>query len=80
MLLKRKCCSISGQQRGRFRTSNITKDPRTSCYQTTLLIKDVLPMDSMMYYFSMENDRGKARFGVRLMVRFSCVLKPLKHL
>ena len=58
------------QQRGRFKTSNITNDPRQNCYQTTLSINDILPRDSMMYYVSIENDRGKTRFGIRLMVLF----------
>ena len=43
-------------------------DTRKNCYQTTLTIKDILPRDSMTYYVSIENDRGKTKFGIRLLV------------
>ena len=71
---------ILAQQRGRFRTSNITEDQRMNCYLTTLTIKDVLPRDSVIYYVSMENGRGKTKFGVRLMVSFLYLLNTFAEI
>ncbi|XP_049831432.1 irregular chiasm C-roughest protein isoform X1 [Schistocerca gregaria] len=58
-----------GTSLGRYEADPLADDVREDCYEARLRVREVSPADQRQYYLTAENDRGKGRHALHLLVR-----------